>query len=358
MTRPSENYRQRRFISCSLLLAIAALVGCQQTADYRATALPLQWQASSVSRVINPSDFARKSRNSDLVYPGDELAVSVATGIEEQPPVEWTLRVNEKGMIDVPLVGMVHVAGRELAIAEDEIQKISVERGYYVNPNVTVMMKEPHKIRVRVVGEVNKPGPYEIEAAGADLLSALVKADWLTDEADTTIELRHPAQARSGPGAQLASFSPNDAGPDNVSVDLIAAAQGQVSPNIAIRDGTVISVKKRPRDEVYVAGLVRKPNAYPIPSDQPTRVLDMLAKAGDRTLSLANKVHVKRQREDGQSVTIHVPYNEAKRNSAANLVLQPGDVVTVEETPLTFAVETLRSFVRFGFSSTVPNLFQ
>jgi hypothetical protein len=36
--------------------------------------------------------------------------------------------------------------------------------------------------------------------------------------------------------------------------------------------------------------------------------------------------------------------------------LAPGDVVSVEETPLTFTVGTIQSFVRFGFSSAIPGL--
>ena len=47
---------------------------------------------------------------------------------------------------------------------------------------------------------------------------------------------------------------------------------------------------------------------------------------------------------------------EAKRGGAANLLLAPGDVVSVEETPLTFTVSTIQNFIRFGFSAAIPGL--
>jgi hypothetical protein len=36
------------------------------------------------------------------------------------------------------------------------------------------------------------------------------------------------------------------------------------------------------------------------------------------------------------------------------LLLAAGDVVSIEETPLTFTVGTIQSFVRFGFTSAIP----
>ena len=56
----------------------------------------------------------------------------------------------------------------------------------------------------------------------------------------------------------------------------------------------------------------------------------------------------------GEFVTIGASVRRAKQDSQANLVLSSNDVVSVEETPVTFAVQTIRSFVRFGFSSAVP----
>jgi hypothetical protein len=55
-------------------------------------------------------------------------------------------------------------------------------------------------------------------------------------------------------------------------------------------------------------------------------------------------------------VVIAVSVKRAKRLGKENLVLAPGDIVVVEETPITMAVETVRGFIRFGFNSAIPGL--
>jgi polysaccharide biosynthesis/export protein len=57
-----------------------------------------------------------------------------------------------------------------------------------------------------------------------------------------------------------------------------------------------------------------------------------------------------------EPVVIECSIRAAKRGGNANLVLAPGDVVSVEETPLTFTVGTIQNFVRFGFSSAIPGI--
>jgi len=87
------------------------------------------------------------------------------------------------------------------------------------------------------------------------------------------------------------------------------------------------------------------------------RLLDAIALANGRTMQLADKVHVIRQLDTmKEPILIAASMKEAKRGGPANLRLGPGDIVSVEETPLTFTVGTIRSFIRFGFSSAIPGL--
>ena len=44
------------------------------------------------------------------------------------------------------------------------------------------------------------------------------------------------------------------------------------------------------------------------------------------------------------------------RGGSENIRLAAGDVVSVEETPTTFVVGTIREFVGFGFSAAIPGL--
>jgi hypothetical protein len=55
-----------------------------------------------------------------------------------------------------------------------------------------------------------------------------------------------------------------------------------------------------------------------------------------------------------EPVVIEASIREAKQDGPANIRLAAGDVVSVEETAVTFLVGTVREFVRFGFTSAIP----
>src|SRR5262249_29553585 len=98
-----------------------------------------------------------------------------------------------------------------------------------------------------------------------------------------------------------------------------------------------------------------KSDQFTLPVDQEIHMLDALAMAGGRTMEIADKVRVIRKvpgREE--PVVIEASVRDAKRDGRSNIRLAEGDIVTVEETPLTFTVGTLREFIRFGFSAAIP----
>lgn len=145
-------------------------------------------------------------------------------------------------------------------------------------------------------------------------------------------------------------------GPRLTRIDLVqATATGNA--DVHLEDGSTVMVMARPKRYVHVMGLVRKPDQFEMPDDHELRLLDAIALANGRTLELADKVRVIRRiphREE--PVVIEASVREAKQNSGANILLAPGDVVSVEETPTTFVIGTIREFVRFGFTAGIPGL--
>jgi polysaccharide export outer membrane protein len=130
----------------------------------------------------------------------------------------------------------------------------------------------------------------------------------------------------------------------------------QMDPSaFQVADGSTVMVMKRAKRYVHVMGLVRKPDQFELPDDQEVRLLDAIAMANGRTLEVADKVRVIRNVPNRTDpVIVEVSVKEAKRDSTANIRLAPGDVVSVEETPTTLVVGTIREFVRFGFTSAIP----
>ena len=85
--------------------------------------------------------------------------------------------VDSKGNIDFPVLGTLHVAGRTREQIAEGIKKVLVERNLVRDPVVTVSLKHLH---YSVMGEVARPGQYEIEDEKVTILDALSKAGDLT----------------------------------------------------------------------------------------------------------------------------------------------------------------------------------
>jgi polysaccharide export outer membrane protein len=392
------------FAAIVLAALLAPSAGCQNRGDYHATALPIAYAAPPIrpAKSIDLSRFSRSTLGNNVIYPGDVIHVTVATPLGATNPAvgeeALALRVNNDGVVHDPEIGPIQVAGLELAAAEALIKQEAIRRGKYRDPIITVTLGERKANRVTVIGAVAKPGQYELPAAGSDLLAAISAAEGLTDEAGAIIEIRHPDAAPGwasaprldrnivrvgyrgepdefdeewnrgelGPGDIDQYASRRGAGFDDreptladpiypgssrrfVRIDLLEAERQGEAPDIHLEDGSAVVVMRRPVENVQVMGLVQRGAQYEIPPGVDLRVLGAIGMAGGLSMSLADKVHVIRQSpDDGQTILIETTISEAKRNDAANLRLMPGDVVSVEETPLTFVVSSAQNFLRFA----------
>ena len=350
---------------CLSLCVIASVcsIGCSSTANYKAANLPAHLAAAPnfSARKLDLSAMAGRVQPADQIAPGDAVTLSIATGLEEDDSPEWTLRVTEDGSLNVPLVGPIRIAGLRLTDAERVIASESVRRGIYVTPNVTLSMSQRRSNRVTVIGAVTKPDTYELPVGSSDLMTAISMAQGFTDDANTFVQIKHPP----GTGARLASLaqnqqvaypgqSPPPQMPDEFQLDLTRIEQ--VPPaHRQLVDGSVLMVQEKPDRVVNVMGLVRRPDAIPMPKDQDMKLLDAISQAGGLSESLADKVKVIRKRGDSE-VVIETSIRDAKKGGNANLVLASNDLITVEETPLTYTIGTIKTFIRFGFSSAVPGI--
>jgi polysaccharide export outer membrane protein len=366
-----RNHRRAFLAALCLFLGVAGLSGCHGGPIYRATSLPQEFAAPRFGSMQNVdlSRFSRSMGDNDLLYPGDIVAITLSTGLETEEPITWKGRIADDGTANVPLVGPVQLAGARLPQAEQMVRFESIQRGKFVNPNVTVRVEARRSNRVTVVGAVKKPGTYEVPANSSHFVAAISQAEGLTEDADTIIEIKHPplpAQAiaqntidpRTGMPTTMVSYSPQmPAGPTPprvVRIDLEQASATGVA-DVHLEDGSTVMVMPRPKRYVHVMGLVRKPDQFEIPPEQDLHLLDAIALASGRTLEVADKVRVIRQVPNRtEPIVIEISVREAKLSTTANIRLAPGDVVSVEETPTTFVIGTIRDFVRFGFTAGIP----
>lgn len=82
-------------------------------------------------------------------------------------------RLSDNGTIDLPLIGEVKLSGQSLQQAARTIEN-RLRPDYLIHPQVTVTIAEFVKKRITILGEVNKPGAYEIPAnESIDLTQAI-----------------------------------------------------------------------------------------------------------------------------------------------------------------------------------------
>jgi polysaccharide export outer membrane protein len=91
-------------------------------------------------------------------------------------------RLNADGAVSLPLLGSIKLAGLTLNQAAAKLTEL-YGRDYLMNPKVNVMLIAYAKRRFTVLGQVNRPGSYEMpegSPSGIDLLEAIAIAGGYT----------------------------------------------------------------------------------------------------------------------------------------------------------------------------------
>jgi polysaccharide export outer membrane protein len=116
-------------------------------------------------------------------------------------------RLSADGNLSLPLLGSVRLAGLTLTQATARLTEL-YGRDYLVNPKVNVSLSGYAKRRFTILGQVNRPGSYEMpegNAAGIDLLEAIAMAGGYTRiAAPERISVRRRDQVVRVNGKQIA----------------------------------------------------------------------------------------------------------------------------------------------------------
>ena len=213
---------------------------------------------------------------------GDLLKITVY----QNEDLTTETRVSGNGMISVPLIGKMKVAGQTPGDVEQKIvQKLA--QGYIIDPHVTVFVEEYKSKRVTILGEVAKPGVYEL-TANASILEIISKAGGLTDKAGDTIVIKRqktaapssstPKAVSDNTGGEEAVQAAERSDPDETYIRLNLKElmeKGNLAENPGVQDGDNIFVTKS--GFIYVTGEVKMPGAYKF--EEGTTVMKAIALA-------------------------------------------------------------------------------
>jgi polysaccharide export outer membrane protein len=167
---------------------------------------PFVW----ASRLGKPDEQAAVYR----IGPGDEIYVLVA----DQTALSGLFVIGPDGSYIQPVVGSVPISG--LTTKEAAQQLTARLAGILVRPQVTISVTKRRPIRVSVIGEVQKPGRFEVPFDDG-ILAALANAGGLTEFADSDsiyvvrrephlLRIRFRMRDLAGPDAISARFRLND----------------------------------------------------------------------------------------------------------------------------------------------------
>ena len=276
------------------------------------------------------------------VGPEDLLEIQVFG----QENLNRQVRVNGQGIISLPLIGEIKVAG--LAPQEVEMRLVEAYGSEYLrNPQVTVTVKEYRHNRVAVTGAVDKPGQYEM-IGPRTLLEMLALAGGLQDKpgakaGDVVHIIRGQRAAEPARVMQTANALPFSPRPETVVIDLRRLLQeGRTELNIPIRHGDVIHVPFA--GNAYVLGGVRRPGSVTVRDNLTLTQAVALAGGLDPVLA-TQRVEVMRLDEQGAPITLSAHLGKVMNREEADIPLQENDVVVVGESSLRKALYVFKELL-------------
>jgi polysaccharide biosynthesis/export protein len=177
---------------------------------------------------------------------GDRINVAMAS----VPEFSAVYQVMVDGRITLPVIGAVDVQGMTEPEAAQHIAQRYTAAQVLVKPTITVVLAEMSNLHVAVLGEVNRPGAYTITPQNGELptlTEVIEKAGGITHQTDLQrIQIRRQQRPGKERVIQTSLWQ--------------LLTTGDLSQDLAIRDGDAISLQAAPNIPTDVALTVGRSN--------------------------------------------------------------------------------------------------
>lgn len=237
-----------------------------------------------------------------LINSEDVLKVSVF----EYPDLATEARVSEGGSFTFPLLGEITAKNLTTRQVEKAITAKLIAARIVKNPQVSVFVQQYRGRRVTVIGEVVKPGQYEIPGR-TSLLDLISLALGTSQSAGYQLTI---FRKETGPGGKEIT--------QKIPVDLDRLLNGgDLGQDVELKSGDVVYV---PKAIFYVYGEVNRPGAYRV--ERGITVKRAIALAGGLTPKGSSR-RMEITRKEGES--------ERTKNASIDDTVQTDDVVRIKE---------------------------
>lgn len=337
------------------VILVPILAGCASREHlYTTDDLPAELFASR-SQLPFAADLSNSVVRTTLnaIEPGDTVEVALLNNASFDGMSSITTSVALDGTVVLPALGKVSLTGVPLHSASEAVIRTSSTANQLSSQSLHITLKAPRQNRVTVLGAVAHPGVYLLPRNESDLVAALAVAGGLNRGAGRKVIIQGPTSpnlstsvpAASSPAVDLSgasmpgSFS-NPLMPGRRTIDLTDTSALQPT---AIADGEVVIVEQSEVPSVLIIGTVGKPGRYEFPADGTLTALDAISTAQGIPNKVVDTVVVCRQvPNQDEKALIQISLRAATRNPEDDLLLMPGDIVSVEPTAKSLMRDTFK----------------
>lgn len=295
-------------------------------------------------QTVDPNDA--DAQRGYLVGPGDEITTKVLG--EEQ--FDFVAAIDQDGKLEIPFFDKPLDAKckSERELRADITQLL---KRYLKNPQASVRVtKRNSRPPVSIYGEVRQQERVDLTRR-AYLLELISFAGGVTEKSGGMVQVfrtRPPLCTGDEGGKSYASDGLNV--PSQL-YSLASLRQGREEANPEIFPGDIIVVQKAA--PVYVTGEVIRPGEFNIPeAGLPLTQAIAMASGITREAKTKNVKIYRRKEGAAQPEVVAVNYDHIKKGQAADVMLQPFDIVEVDKAKKSFGdilLETLS-----GIPSRIP----
>ena len=243
--------------------------------------------------------WAQERQPELLLGSGDSIRVVVYQNAD----LTIETRINENGMINFPLIGVIRLGGKSIASAELAIANALQSGGFIKQPSVIISLLQNRSSQVSVLGQVTRPGRYPLESANTRLSEMLAVAGGVSSAGADSIIL---SGVRDGKSFRL-------------EVDIVAFfLDGKLQDDPLLSAGDLVYVHRAP--SFYIYGEVQRPGSYRVERNMTIR--QALVQGGGPTL-----------RGSERRVTLHRRGASGVNETSPHLnnLVRPDDVIYVGE---------------------------
>jgi polysaccharide export outer membrane protein len=285
-------------ISTALLSALVARTSSAQTVETSQQTNDRIRALSAASRALPPHDY--------VIGSGDLLAIQVFD-VQE---LSREVRVSQTGTIGIPLIPVrLHVAGLTEIQAQRKIAEVLESNGLVSHPDVSVTVKDRKSKPITIVGAVAHSMVYQADRQ-VTLIEVLAEAGGISNDAGDTVII-----------TRLETDPASDSEPPSIgSADAAPTALPQAAPS---------------------AEPTAHASASPAPADSPAP--DTTARTAANVSSSPSRARSSDVPDPApppiaNTITVNLARILENGDTSSNVVLQPGDVVTVPHAGIVYAL--------------------